>query len=247
MGAFETFNGLDGLLLVFLLVALPLYQLQASLRGQRSRASSTGERFRRSLAILGAPCLILAIDWVTAGRPAAALGLAFPSPAPGWIGLAIAGVLISVVVITGALRRNRLDPGKAAAERDAMEAAGLLIGGRGELALYVLLMGLIALSGEVLFRGFLLWAFRPLVGLVGAVILAALAYGAAHGFQDWKGALRSTLSAFVFTIAYAMTRSLWWLMLVHGFAGVFGGWSGYRLVRRERAQAADRRSAEIAI
>ncbi|MGA9795991.1 MAG: hypothetical protein WBQ17_10715 [Rhizomicrobium sp.] len=46
-----------------------------------------------------------------------------------------------------------------------------------------------------------------------------------------RGYLSSIGTAFAFTIAYALARSLWWPMLIHSFMGLYGAWSGYRLNR----------------
>lgn len=56
---------------------------------------------------------------------------------------------------------------------------------------------------------------HPITGLSGAVVIAALAYGAAHGFKTAKQFVASIVSALAFTVGYAMTSNLWWLMLLH--------------------------------
>jgi len=67
------------------------------------------------------------------------------------------------------------------------------------------------------------------------VTFAALAYGVSHGYKSPAQFGGSIALSFVFAIAYALTLSLWWLMLVHTAAGLFGAWSGYRLTRPEKA------------
>lgn len=57
----------------------------------------------------------------------------------------------------------------------------------------------IGIGWELLYRGFLLLALAPWLGTWGAVVLAAVAYGAAQGYKS-PGQL---------------TGSLWWLMLLH--------------------------------
>ena len=69
----------------------------------------------------------------------------------------------------------------------------------------------------------------PAIGITGAVIVAALAYGVGHGFKTWQQALGSAAAAFAFTIAFALTNSLWWLMAFHTAVAVQSGWAGYRL------------------
>jgi membrane protease YdiL (CAAX protease family) len=85
-------------------------------------------------------------------------------------------------------------------------------------------MGAVAgVAWEVLFRGYLLWALTPRVGIVGAVFVASVAYGVAHGYKSPRQFTSSLVSALLFTIAYALTHSLWWLMLIHGGLPVMVG------------------------
>jgi membrane protease YdiL (CAAX protease family) len=225
-------NAIDLSLIVFLVAALPIFQLQASLRGLRGGPSALSRRFVRTILMLGIPALILAADWSIAGRPAAALGLGPPTTMGGMIGLVLAALFIVALPAISLLTEKRGDPAKAAMGRSRMEEAGVLLRTRGELALFIVMATIIGVAAEILFRGFLLWAFTPLTGVFGAVIIAALAYGLGHGFKTWRVALGSLAFAFLFTIAYALTHSLWWLILIHVFAGVYGAWSGHRMANK---------------
>jgi membrane protease YdiL (CAAX protease family) len=225
-------NAVDLGLIVFLVAALPIFQLQASLRGLRGVPSALSKRLVRTLLMLGIPTLFLAGDWLITGRPATALGLGPPTTLGGMIGLALAALFIVALPIASMVTDKRGDPAKAAMGRSRMQGAGLLLRTRNEMALFMVMATIIGVAGETLFRGFLLWAFTPLIGVFGAVIVAALAYGLGHGFKTWRVALGSLASAFIFTIAYALTLSLWWLILIHVFAGVYGAWSGHRMANR---------------
>jgi hypothetical protein len=46
-------------------------------------------------------------------------------------------------------------------------------------------------------------------------VVAATAYGGAHGFRDIRQFGGSVVSALAFTMGYALTHSLWWLILIH--------------------------------
>lgn len=61
----------------------------------------------------------------------------------------------------------------------------------------------------------MLWALSPWIGTVGAVIVAAIGYGLGHGSKRAGSVGGAVVSSFIFTIAYALTGSLWWLMLLH--------------------------------
>lgn len=55
----------------------------------------------------------------------------------------------------------------------------------------------------------------PNTGVPLAVVLAALAYGAAHGYHNPRYLFGSIAMASGFTTAYALTGSLWWLIVLH--------------------------------
>ena len=59
-----------------------------------------------------------------------------------------------------------------------------------------------------------------MTGLPLAVALAAIAYGAGHGYKNAKQFAGSIAAAFAFTIGYALTGSLWWLIVLHAAAPV---------------------------
>lgn len=222
-------NGLDLALLLYLCLIIPAMQLRSSLRARSRPPRPVLKRHLLSMAMLGIPLLALAADWWLTRRPASDLGLGFPVPWLGQIGFGLGAIFVVVLIVSSQLA-NR-NPEKLAAYRARLDDAGMLMRSSREFALFVVLAFLIGCGAEILFRGFLLWAFAPLIGVAGAVIVAALAYGIGHGFKTWQQALGSVAAAFAFTIAYAATHSLWWLMAIHTAAALHGGWSGYRLGR----------------
>lgn len=51
-----------------------------------------------------------------------------------------------------------------------------------------------------------------------AVVLAAVSYGAGHGYKSFKQFAGSIGVSLAFTIGYALTGSLWWLIVLHAAA-----------------------------
>ena len=229
---FAALNPVDVALVAFLVLAFPALQIASTLRPKPKAPRSLTRRYLRSGAILGVPLIVLAIDWLGSGRGAAALGLALPPPFRGQIGLWIAVFAVVVLTLMTIVQSSTRDPRKLEAMRAQMKAGGLSPETPRELALGFVYAFIVGCGSEVLFRGFLLWAFIPLAGLAGAVAIAALAYGIGHGFRNRRQALIAVLSAVAFTLAYALTLSLWWLMAIHTFAALQASWSGYRLSRR---------------
>ena len=224
---FGPWNALD-LALVLLLTA-GLWTLQGVNARRRTRGlAPASARLRRNLLVFGVPLTLLAFDWLSTGRSAGALGLAIPVPPRGAAGLALAGVLIIGFALSTFFKWPRWSPEQERAALARLRESGFAPQTRGELAATVLLFLLIGCSAEILFRGFLVFAFAPLVGLWGAVTLAALTYGLGHGDATWKQTSGSLVSAFVFTSAYALTGSLYWLIVIHCFVGPFGIWVVHR-------------------
>ena len=106
-----------------------------------------------------------------------------------------------------------------------------------ETAAFVVSMTLMTAGWEILYRGFILLFLTPSVGLPIAVTVSAIAYGVAHGYQSSKQLIASIVSAFVFTIAYASTNSLWWLIVIHAGLPLGSVPAALRAYRRNKVEA----------
>lgn len=84
---------------------------------------------------------------------------------------------------------------------------------------------------ELLFRGFLLWLFQPVVGLWLAALLSALLFGAAHAYQGWSGVIRTGLLGLVFTAIVLLTGSLWPAIVLHAAVDAMGGVVAWLILR----------------
>lgn len=193
-----------GLLLV---VALPVRALRNSL-SDKPRRSRT-RRYLATATEIAALLLGLGLIVYLHDMGLADLGLTWPPARAGLIGLVIAAVLI--IGLLGSVVFAKPKRGSAR-EQEAM--AGLPQS-RNEALAYLAFTPFAGFGWEILYRGFLLWWLTPLTGIVGAVVIASIAYGLAHGWKSRAEGLGSILSAFLFTIGYAVTGSLWWLMAVH--------------------------------
>jgi len=225
----QRFTSLDILLIVILCLVVPAVQVARSLDNANREGVAPLRRVLRTMVLLGLPLILLALDWLMTGRRAAVLGLATPVPLPGQIGFGVAGMMILALLATSYGSWIKSNAQREAEFRGALEKAGMLVRTPIELAAFVALAFVIGCGAEILFRGFLLWAFAPLTGTFAAVVIAALAYGVGHGHYSWRQAAGSIVASFAFTIGYAATQSLWWLMLFHTFVAVHGTWRGYRL------------------
>lgn len=224
---------IDDVLAACLVVAFPVWNMWKSLTGRRTDPDNRVTFYLRSGVMSVAFLLLLACDWWLTGRSLTILGLDVPVSTEGIIGLIIAIVLI-VAQITASWfesRKVRSNPEMAAKVRRA--SGNILPRNKRELGMWLVLSVLFGCGWELLYRGFLLYFLTPLIGVVGAICLAALAYGAGHGYKTRGQFIGSIAMAFAFTIAYALTRSLWWLMLLHTAFAVVGGCGSYFRERKD--------------
>jgi len=222
---------IDYVLVVLLIGVMPARALYKDLCG-KSNEDNRQKKYIGSGAIIVCLLVLLCYAWLHGARSMALLGLDIPLSNRGAIGLAIAIVLLLglVVVATIAKRKHKERNNDKSAERFSKNQ--LLPRTRHELSLFLAFALLAGCGWELLYRGFLIWFLVPYVGTVVAVCIAALAYGAAHGYKNRKQFLASVISAFAFTVAFVVTGSLWWLMLIHTAAGFAGGIAGYKAASR---------------
>ncbi len=176
------------------------------------------------------------LDWHWAGRPWALLGFDIPVGFRGRVGFgidaAITGFYAYVVLLC------KVTPERMAAARNHRDSLRILPEMRAEMALFAVMAIIASPFEELLFRGFLMWFFLPFGGLWGGAVLSSLLFGTAHAYQGWRGILRTGMVGFAFAAAYALTHSLWWLMLAHIVLNLGGGLFARKLGRLAPAAVA---------
>lgn len=198
---------LDHILAALLIVVLPVRALCRDLWKTPFRAKI--DRYRSTMLMIAALLALLGVDWVEAGRPVSALGLAIPNTVPAIAALVITVVLIVGVVVTGYRRVG------TAGDRPRALRETMLPETPQERSAFIWFVLAAGIGWEVLYRGFLLLYLMPFVGPVSAVCVSAVAYAFAHGFSSAKLFAGSLISALLFTIGYAATSNLWWLIVLH--------------------------------
>jgi membrane protease YdiL (CAAX protease family) len=229
------------LLALYLLLVLPGRQLWRTLRPADSGAADAKpprprlESYRRNIIGIAIPLLVLAADMVVSGRGAAALGLDLPLSVTGGWCLGVSALALLVLTVGSEVWERRMPPQKRAEMqakvRTQVDANGAMPRNAEELRGFIVLTLFVGCGWELLYRGFLLLVLAPLTGLPAAIALAAVAYGAAHGYQGARQFSGSIVSAFLFTIAYSLSHSLWWLMLIHTTLGLSMAVTAYRASR----------------
>jgi len=208
---------LNILLATYLLIIAPSLSLWRSLYPKSDKPPRTlmlryWSMSWRVLVMLG---VLLAGSW-QAGYTARDLGLEIPLSNAGAWGLGFSVLLFVVVFIAGTIIERRYTAETIAGkERELLDSPFPWPRTGAEAAAFIVGTTLMTAGWEILYRGFILLFLTPSVGLPIAVIVSAMAYGIAHGYQSPKQLTGSIVSAFVFTVAYASTNSLWWLIVIH--------------------------------
>jgi membrane protease YdiL (CAAX protease family) len=226
--AFELISYLHAALVIFLVVGLPLWDRRET-RLLREQPSAT-HRIRSYQKTIGwlwlASLLLLAtVPADTLFRPA--LSLEFLSTVrehrvfwPAMLGMLIAlmaGLVLPVIMA----RRNPTAAQQAisqyariwffmpysATERWWFAGACLSAG----------------ICEEIIYRGFLIpfLATGPVaLGPWGAILIAAIVFGLAHGYQGWTGMVATGVIALLMTTLFIASGHLWLPMLVHALMDI---------------------------
>jgi membrane protease YdiL (CAAX protease family) len=193
------------LLAVILIFALPARAIFHSLASRPKRTRS--RRYAETMVEI-----LLGGLWAVAFQEKIALadlGMGWPPSVAGQAGLAFAVVLILGLSATVLLAKP-----KPTSPRE-QEAMADMPQDKGEAWLFGALAPVLGFGWEILYRAYLLWYLTPLVGLIPGIVIASVAYGLAHGVKDRVQVIGSIGSAFLFTIGFAVTQSLWWLVAIH--------------------------------
>jgi CAAX protease family protein len=227
---------LDALLVAVAAVALPVWSFVAG-RWRAGRPRAERKLFQRYwlIAIRGAALSALVVfAWSKAGRPFSALGLDVPIGIAGRAGLVIDVVIAAYYLFT--VQFSRRSSVQLAATRERLRRLGhydMLPQTLREFAIYPIAAVAGSTCEELLYRGFLIGTLTPLMGTAGAVLMSSALFGLGHAYQGRLGILRTTVIGLGLGIAFALTSSLWWLIIAHSVVNL----SGVLLARRMLAES----------
>jgi membrane protease YdiL (CAAX protease family) len=219
----------DLLILFIAAVAMPVASAMSGRYLDAARARSLVGRYWYIIAraVLGSALILVGWRWM--GRSYGTLGLDMPVGVAGQIGFAVDSAIL--VYFAFMLLIRKLPPQRIATMRGRLESNRIMPETPGEFSLFPL----VALAGstfeELLYRGYLMWLLAPFAGLWGAVGLSSLFFGLGHAYQGRLGIARTALIGLGFGIGFALTHSLWWLIVAHVMVNVFGGLFARRLMR----------------
>jgi membrane protease YdiL (CAAX protease family) len=225
-------------LVAFALIVLPamsaIYGREAARRP--AKASLSG-RYLRTMVRGWIVAAATIIAWRLSGRSLDALGLAWPPQGLAVFALAFSGLAILALLYaaTAGFRPDEENLGRWKRQLDALRLAPRNLG---EFAVFAPVAVTAGVWEEIFYRGFLIWFFAPIGGVAGAIVISALIFGAGHAYQGLPGVARTTFVGLIFGAGFALTGSLWWLIILHAAIDLFAGFVALRVYSAHRAQAA---------
>lgn len=206
---------LDWLFGLCLFLFVPAMALWRASRRQ-SRPVSRSARYWSTIAGIGVLLLLLLAHAWRGGLGLDAFGLRFDLSASQRYLLAAAIVLVALwhLALHAALRFAASD--KAMADAFAKIGDNQFIPRTvAEARLFVLFSMAVGIGSDLLYRGFLIATLAPLAGVVLAILLASLADAMSFGYDRLRDTPGNLALSLVLGIAFHLSQSLLWIMLLH--------------------------------
>lgn len=211
----RTYNSIEVLVFLFLIVpsmVLSFFVVKVGSVSFRFVAVST---MLRDLSLVS---LVFFFIWRN-GEPLGRLGLTLLT---GWRDLFWGVILFLPINFVADLLGSYLK--SAGLTAPAHAPAFLAVKGPGEIALAIILVVIVALTEETIFRGYLLLRFQGLnLGPLGAALLSSVIFSLGHGYEGTAGLVTVGALGFVLALIYLWRGSLVAPIVIHflqDFSGI---------------------------
>lgn len=217
---------------VFLLIAADhVVVWQAFVRQARTAPTKARHTLWLRGALLMWVASALAVwSWIVSGVALSSVGFGAPQGWRLWVPLAATCVLAAWQA-SSAMKIARLSAPSEALRARLGSVEPIMPRKASELPAFVGVSLTAGFCEELLFRGFLIWAFQPDLGPWLASGLSAVVFGVAHAYQGVSGMVRTGLLGLAFTAIVLVTGSLWPAILLHAVLDVMGGVLGWLILR----------------
>lgn len=167
--------------------------------------------------------------WLFEARAFGALRLVMPHGWRLWGAIALVSTLaISYARTVAKIARSkakRIKMGNPHVEKLAPHT-------RSELAWWVAVSLSAGVCEEFVFRGYLIWAFQPLLGLWGGALFSIAAFAVAHAYQGAKGILMTGAVGSLLTVVVLVSGSLFPAMILHSLVDIGSGLVAWFALRK---------------
>jgi membrane protease YdiL (CAAX protease family) len=220
-----------GLLLVDHFVLWPMFVARAKADPGRARVRLWSGWMIVLWALVAAGVAL----WLSEARAWGSLRLVTPHGWRLWFALGlVAAVAIASARPVVRIARNRRTKRVKVASPDVERLAPHT---RTELGLWVGLSLSAGFCEEFVFRGYLIWAFQPSLGLLGAAVLSLVVFALAHAYQGTQGVLSAGIAGCVLTLVVLVFGSLWPAIALHALVDTGQGLVAWLVFRRPLGEA----------
>ena len=86
---------------------------------------------------------------------------------------------------------------------------------------------------ELIFRGYLIWVLRPLLGLWGAAAFSLVVFAVAHAYHGVAGALATGVVGGLLTLVVLIFGSLWPAVAIHLLIDLQQGFAAWLVLQKQ--------------
>jgi membrane protease YdiL (CAAX protease family) len=200
---------------------------------RRSQVDPTRARLWLYPALVGelwAMVTCVALLWLYQRRSWAVVGLSAPQGWRLWISVALV-LALTAALASAIVRLARLRLRKRVKMRS--QATALAPHTKRELAWWAAVSLSAGFCEELIFRGYLIWVFRPLLGLWGAAALSLVVFALAHAYHGAAGALATGIVGALLTLVVLRLDSLWPAVVIHFLLDLQQGFAAWLVLQKE--------------
>lgn len=236
----ESLSLVDIIMLAVILIGLPLETL-INLKQTRADLAS-GEpsvrikHYTSTILLLWGVALPILVLWAVSDRGWDALGFRLQTDLMSLSGWALAALITAYFiyqnVLVSASQKVRTQF-RETLSKDAV-MSGFLPHSAEDRHLYNLLSITAGITEEIIFRGYLIWAFGLFIPLWGAALCALVVFTLLHAYQGPKNLPAIFLMGGLVTLIFVLSGSIWPAIAVHIFVDILNG----RTITKARSAAA---------
>lgn len=233
----ESLSLVDSFMLAVIVIGLPLETL-LNLKKTRADLASNApgvrvKHYTSTIMLLWAVGLPILVIWAASGRDWGTLGFQIETglmPLSGWLLAALMMVyFIYQFLLVSASEKVRMQFREGLAKDAVM--SGFMPQAPEERHLYNLLSMTAGINEEIIFRGFLIWAFGLYLPLWAAALAALIVFTVLHLYQGFKNLPAVFLMGGAVTLIFVLSGSIWPAIAVHIFVDILNG----RTITKARA------------
>ncbi|NQY14230.1 MAG: CPBP family intramembrane metalloprotease [Henriciella sp.] len=224
----------DIVMLAIIVFGLPLEALLTLKKGRAELASGKPgvrvKHYTQTILLLWGISIPILVIWAAAGRDGGALGFDLQTGMMATIGWGLTALIAAFFVSQYAMvsrsnsARRQLRDGMA--ENKIM--SNFMPHTEAEYRVFNLMGSPAGIAEEVVFRGFLIWAFSTVFPLWAAAGLALAVFTALHMYQGLSQLPMVFIIRALVTLVYVLTGSLWPAIALHIFIDVINNSTVWR-------------------